>query len=188
MCKFVAECTTDEELTEATAQRRTCALVDDGGEAPECSGEGPWKLAHPLVNFGRHEAWVSPLGNERFFVDSGGSMSQYNTCTGDYSTAWTRSGNYVIATYTARPLWSVPGRPPPASGEPNAMCGASHEYTDTSIYEHATAKLVATVTALDKYPVTVEVDEKQRRVNLSGSGCDGFIPLDGSLQWFPKRP
>lgn len=188
VCKFVAACTTDEAVTEAVAQQRTCALVEDGSEPPECAGAGPWKLAHPLVNFGRHEAWVSPLSKGRYFVGNGGSMSQYNTCTGDYSTAWTRSGDYVIATYSARPLWSVPGRPPPATGEANAMCGGSHEYTDTSVYEHATAKLLATVTALDKYPVAIEIDQEQRRVNLSGSACDGFIALDGSLQWFPNKP
>lgn len=188
VCKFVNACTAEEASNEAIAERRTCALVDDGSDPPACTDSGPWKLAHPLVNFGRQEAWVSPLGKGRFFVDTGGSMAQFNTCTGTYSTAWTVSGDYVIRTFSASPLWSVPGRPPPASGEANAMCGASPETTTTDIYEHATAKLVATVTGLDKYPVTVEIDEAQRRANLSGAGCDGYIPLDGSLQWSPKRP
>ena len=63
---------------------------------------------------------------------------------------------------------------------------AGIEETTTATFDLKTAKLLAQVSVAHGHPVEVRLDDAARRLVLSGGGCDGYLPLDGSTRFIAQ--
>jgi hypothetical protein len=97
--------------------------------------------------------------------------------------SWEKSGSYATETLTASGMWVPPGHSAPQGDPENGTCMEGIEETTTAIFELKTAKLLAQVSVAHGHPVEIHLDEAARRLVLSGGGCDGYLPLDGSMRF-----
>jgi hypothetical protein len=78
------------------------------------------------------------------------------------------------------------GRSVPQGDPENGGCVEAPETVSHGVYELATGKLLAAFQTSDG-SVGIGVDVTGRRVSMQGGGCDGHMPLDGSMRWVPSR-
>jgi hypothetical protein len=195
VCEAVGACqkhdTQIEDVTEAKARERVCALVAnrDSAQAASCDDAGPWSFQYKtspqeyqLVN-----AWVYPLPHgkkpQRFFVGEWVQASHSEACMGNRTESWQMRAGYAWFESDEEPLWGVHGRATPQVDPANGACGQSAKQSVTGVFELNTAKPLAVIAQIERYPVTIALDVASKRLTLTGSRCDGYLALDGAMRW-----
>jgi hypothetical protein len=83
-------------------------------------------------------------------------------------------------------LDAMPGRPLPENGNEQGVCLEAPGPTTTALFSTATGKLLGAVSVPPGFDVELRIDDDARRLALSGGGCDGHVPLDGTMRFVPK--
>lgn len=198
LCAAVERCTeglAHEEITESAARERVCALLSTNQADPRarsCDETGPWKFTYRASphGIGSSSAWVYALPGStklpRFFVGEIVQASHPDACVGARHDDWEVRDGYAWFSSQRTPLWAVPGRPTPQIDDENGVCGASAKETTNGVFELNTGKPLALVAQIETYPVNLVLDAAQGRLLLTGSQCDGHVPLNGEMQWVPR--
>lgn len=190
VCEALSFCFPGEQINSKEARKRACVECSMSAAEPDkshgCAGDGPWTASFGYLHFSYSTAWIAPLGNERFFVSSTREGSWPAICRGSSSPSWEQVGGLGHVTLTAHEMVVLRGRSVPQGDPENGGCVEAPETVSHGVYELATGKLLAAFQTSDG-SVGSRVDVTGRRVSMQGGGCDGHMPLDGSMRWVPSR-
>jgi hypothetical protein len=191
VCTSLGLCEPGTSLSTAQARARACVISSGSASLPDeshgCEGEGPWISTFGYSMYRGSGAWIAPLVGDRFAIVRYGFGSWPAVCEGSTEVGFERLGDYAVLTQQIQILSRAPGRPLPQSGEPDAVCLEPPRLVSTAVFSLSSTKLLAAVTMVAGQPMTVELDPDAARLRLSGGDCDGYLPLDGSMQWSPTQ-
>jgi hypothetical protein len=189
VCQKLGRCDgTTSTVAEAKAQ--TCVTTAGAGHENQhgCEGAGPWESSWDYSWFMFQAAWVAPLAHDRFFVAQGRAGGWPARCQGSFWPTWSQAGPYAVAFLDESQLEAFPDRAVPLEEPERGACLESPGPEVTAVYAANTAKLLAAVRVPQGFGVTVHVDEGAKRLTLSGGGCEGYVPLDGSMRFATSPP
>ena len=190
VCEALSLCSPGDQVSSGEARKRACVECSMSAAEPDtshgCAGDGPWKSSSAYLHFSYSTAWIAPLQRERFFVSSWREGSWPAICRGSSSPSWDQVGGWGHVTLTAQDMVVLRGRSVPQGDPENGGCVEAPETVSHGVYELATGKLLAAFQTSDDR-VGIRVDVTGRRVSMQGGGCNGHMPLDGSMRWVPSR-
>lgn len=177
------------DVSPAEARRTACLESSYSAAEPDvshgCPGAGPWMSTFGYSWFSHHSGFIAPVARERYFVDLARVGAWPATCRGSITPEWKLDGAYAVVTLEDDELAQLPGRPIPQQDAQNGVCISGAGTTTTAVYALESAKLLAAVSVSARHPVQVRFDAAQKRLALSGGGCDGSVPVDGSFALEP---
>jgi hypothetical protein len=189
VCERVGRC--DGTATTAAEARQQSCVTAAGAEQEDkhgCEGAGPWDSSWGYSWFTFQASWVAPLAHDRFFVAQGRGGGWPARCQATFWPTWSQAAPYTVAFIDESQLEPFPDRAVPLEDPENGACLESPGPDVTAVYAADTAKLLAAVRVPYDFGVTVRVDESAKRLTLSGGGCDGYVPLNGSMRFARNEP
>jgi len=186
VCSGLALCP-DAPASEEEARKLACLECSGSAAEPDqshgCPGAPPWRSSYGYQHFRQWTAFIAPAGPGQFFVVSqsvGGWPAVCSPYT-DYSVDL--AGDTIHMTEKVTGSSVARGRDTPQADPENGLCWEAPETRTHTFYDVKSAKVLASVRVVDDFPVEVTLDAAARKVRLSGGGCDGSVPLDGSNRW-----
>ncbi|MDF3064658.1 MAG: hypothetical protein K0R38_259 [Polyangiaceae bacterium] len=190
VCVQLQRCESSD-ISSAEARRSACLESSYSAADPDkshgCPGAGPWTSTFEYSWFSYNRGWIAPTGTSRFFVDLARVGAWPATCRGAVTPEWKQDGAFAVVTLEDDELMQLPGRPIPQAEPENGVCISGAGTTTVAVYEAESAALLAAVSFSARQRVEVRFDATQRRLALSGGGCDGYVPADGSFRFLPRE-
>lgn len=186
VCGSLALCP-DAPTSEAEARKLACLECSGSAAEPDqshgCAGAPPWRSSYGYQHFRQWTAFIAPAGPGQFFVvvQNVGGWPAVCSSYSDYSVELAGDTIHMTEQFTASSI--ARGRDTPQADPENGLCWEAPETRTHTFYDVKSAKVLASVQVVDALPVKVTLDAAARKVRLSGGGCDGSVPLDGSNRW-----
>jgi len=186
VCRGLGLCT-DADVSEDEARKLAC--LESSGSAAEpdqshgCTGDPPWRSSYGYQHFRMTTAFIAPAGPGQFFVvvQSVGGWPAVCSPYSDYSVKLADGTIHMTQEFTDSNI--ARGRDTPQADPENGLCWETPETRTHTFYDVKSGKVLASLQTVDDLPVEVTLDAAARKVRLSGGGCDGSVPLDGSNRW-----
>jgi hypothetical protein len=187
VCARLGRCD-DTVASDDDARKAACVWTRYGGEDEihGCAEQGPWESTWNYSWFTNDIGFIAPLSGGRFFVASGRAGGWPARCTGNWWPKFELRGTYLVTEIEQGLLDAMPGRPLPENGNEQGVCLEAPGPTTTALFSTATGKLLGAVSVPPGFDVELRIDDDARRLALSGGGCDGHVPLDGTMRFVPK--
>ncbi len=186
VCEALSLCSPGEPVGSEEARRRSCVECSMSAAEPDtshgCAGDGPWTSSSAYLHFSYSTAWIAPLHDNRFFVSSGREGSWPAICRGSSSPRWEQVSHLGYVKVTTYDMAVLRGRSVPQGDPENGGCVEAPETVSHGVYDLASGKLLAWLDTASNV-ADIRVDADRRQVVLEGGGCDGYVPLDGSMRW-----
>lgn len=179
--------------TEAEAKNLVCHAVSTGrGGPPEdaegmCSGCPPYALSccSGMGGFMAREMDIVPLADNQFFsIDHGMVGGWPRGCQGVARPDLSVEGSFAVVRTDASDVFpngdfnpeTVPGaKDGEYSGDP--PCRRSPREKKVTIYRLSDAKRLLEVRAFSQPGPSVVIREKEKRIEVTGDGCDALVPF-----------
>jgi MYXO-CTERM domain-containing protein len=193
VCRKLSLCS-DAGISEAEARARACVECSMSAAEPDrshgCETEPPWESSYQYMHFSHTKAFIAPAGAGRFFVTAVGEGAWPAVCRGTSEARWELHGNLVVESVDATPMTDSRTRPTPQADAERGRCWQPLGERLVWVYELSSARALAGIRmwpgvgeAMDRVNVDYSISEDGKRLELTGGGCDGFVPLDGSAKW-----
>jgi hypothetical protein len=187
VCKSLQRCRENKTYTDEMAKNEICvtqgASVSEPPEVHGCTGEGPWESVLGYMMYTFERAWISVASPGKYFVGWTHEGAWPAVCRGTVVTTWSEDGDYVIADSTTNYSSEFYGYPIPQSDPEKGRCLEPIATSVKSVWNRKTGALLAAVETPEGEAVTITVHADEKRLTLSGSDCEGYVPLDGSMRW-----